>query len=145
MDTPSFSADAISLLIVQVCKAHRAAAQTNLAHIGLHPGQEMFLMQLWQQDGLTQSQLAEGLCVQPPTVHKMLSRMEASGLVRRETDAEDNRVSRVYLTAEGKALRQSVEQSWTAMETQTLRKLTTEERVLLRRLLLQVLTNLTDE
>jgi DNA-binding MarR family transcriptional regulator len=102
-------------------------------------------MQLWQQDGLTQSQLAETLCVQPPTIHKMLSRMEASGLVRRETDAEDSRVSRVYLTAEARKLRDSVDQVWATSEAQTLRNLTTEERVLLRRLLLQVLSNLNAE
>jgi DNA-binding MarR family transcriptional regulator len=145
MDTSAPIPETISWLIVQVCKAHRAQAQSNLADIGLHPGQEMFLMQLWQQDGLTQSQLAETLCVQPPTIHKMLSRMEASGLVRRETDAEDSRVSRVYLTAEARKLRDSVDQVWATSEAQTLRNLTTEERVLLRRLLLQVLSNLNAE
>lgn len=135
--------DSISFLLAQICKAHRGCAEENLNHIGLHAGQEMFLMHLWEADGLTQSQLAERMGVQPPTVNKMLARLEASGLVTRREDAEDRRVSRVYLTEHACSLRQRVDETWGALEERTIASLTLDERVLLRRLLMQVYANLT--
>ncbi len=133
----------LSFLLIQICKAHRSTAEQNLNCIGLHAGQEMFMMQLWEEDGQTQSQLAERLGVQPPTVNKMLSRMEASGLVTRRMDAEDNRVSRVYLTEASQQKQREVEEAWAQLEQRTLANLTLDERVVLRRLLLQVHANLT--
>jgi DNA-binding MarR family transcriptional regulator len=135
----------ISFLLAQICKAHRACADDALTEIGLHVGQELFLWHLWEEDGLTQSQLAEHMCVQPPTVNKMLSRMESAGLVERRTDAEDNRVSRVHLTEQSRCMQQAVENAWSRLEERTVANLTPDEQILLRRLLLQVFQNLTDE
>ena len=70
--------ETISFLLVQICRAQRNVSNETLAEIGLHAGQELFLGQLWQQDGLAQSQIVEQMCVQPPTVSKMLDRMERS-------------------------------------------------------------------
>lgn len=137
--------DTISFLLAQICKAHRSQAETNLNCIGMHAGQEMFLMQLWAEDGQTQSQLAERLGVQLPTVNKMLGRLEVVGLVERRADPDDQRVSRVYLSAQGNALQGDVMGAWVALEERTLLNLTTDERILLRRLLMQVHANLTEE
>ena len=136
-------AESISYLLVQVCKAHRGKAQELLTKIELHPGQEMLLLRLWPGDGLTQSELAGDLCISPATMTKMLDRMAKTGLVERRTDVEDQRVSRVYLTAEGRSLREPVEGIWHEIEAQSLVNLTMDERILLRRLLLQVYENLT--
>ncbi len=135
--------ETISYLLVQVCKAHRGKAQELLTKIELHPGQEMLLLRLWPGDGLTQSELAGDLCISPATMTKMLDRMAKTGLVERRTDVEDQRVSRVYLTAEGRSLREPVEGIWHELEAQSLVNLTLDERILLRRLLLQVYENLT--
>lgn len=134
----------ISYLLAQICKAHRGCAADALDAVGLHVGQEMFLLQLWEQDGLTQSQLAEHMCVQPPTVNKMLSRMESIGLVSRREDAEDSRISRVYLTDRSRELKASVEQAWEQVDEQTVANLSSNERAELRRLLMKVYENLTD-
>lgn len=99
-------------------------------------------MHLWEAEGQTQTQLAEKMGVQPPTVNKMLARMEASGWVQRRADTEDNRISRVYLTEKGQALRADIDAAWQQLEARTTAQLTLDERVLLRRLLLQVLANL---
>ncbi len=134
----------ISFLLAHICKAHRSCAEDTLAEVGLHVGQEKFLWQLWKEDGLTQSQLAENMCVQPPTVNKMLSRMESSGLVERRIDPEDNRVSRVYLTEQSRCMQPQVEETWQQLEEKTVANLTSDERVLLRRLLMQIYENLTE-
>lgn len=135
-------ADSVGHVLAQVAKAHRIRVAAALAGLGLHVGQEMVLMQLWAQDGLTQSDLVQRLRVEPPTVTKMLQRMERAGLVERRPDPQDARVYRVYLTARGADLRTQVEASWAAVEEQMLAGLTLEEQLLLRRLLLQMRANL---
>jgi DNA-binding MarR family transcriptional regulator len=137
--------ESIGFLLGHICRAHRALANDTLTEIGLYAGQEMFLHNLWQQDGQTQSQLVEQMCVQPATISKMLDRMEKSGLVVRRPDAEDSRVSRVFLTEQGKNLQDAVCGVWDKLEARLVAGLSTEERILLRRLLLQVSENLNRE
>ena len=134
--------DYLGFHLLKVHKAHRARAETALNQLGLHTGQEMVLLQLWIEEGLPQSQLAAGMGVEPPTVTKMLQRMEQAGLIERRPDPEDARFSRVFLTARGRALEQPVLEVWQHLETQTVAGLSLAEQMLLRRLLMQVLTNL---
>lgn len=133
-----------SYLMARVCHAHRNAVHAELAKIDLHVGQEMFLICLWQQDGVTLSEMADWLNVQQATVSRMLDRIECTGLVSRLKDPEDQRVTRVYLTDQGRSLLGPVAQIWQAIETQMLAGFTLEERLLFRRMLLQVYENLTD-
>jgi DNA-binding MarR family transcriptional regulator len=104
--------DDLNLLLIRAARAHRVRLGRLLAELGLHPGQEGLLMQLWAQDGQTQAQLAAALGVEAPTITKMVARMEAHGLVARHADDADRRASRVYLTAEGKRLKRPVERAW---------------------------------
>lgn len=134
--------ETISFLLAGICKAHRGYANDLLAGIGLHVGQEMILCRLWQSDGLTQSELAEHLGVQLPTVNKMLSRMEKNSLVERCTDSRDCRISRVYLTEKGRAMQEPTECIWRKLEACTVAEFTVAEQLLLRRLLLQIYDNL---
>ncbi|MCS6844506.1 MAG: MarR family transcriptional regulator [Caldilineales bacterium] len=136
--------ESIGQLLTQVCRAHRTAVSEQLSDLGLHPGQESVLCHVWHEDGLTQSELAQRLGVQPATVSKMLSRMERAGLISGCRDAADGRITRLHLTDAGKALFQPVQEAWLAVDAQILANFTLEERVLLRRLLIQVLHNLTD-
>jgi DNA-binding MarR family transcriptional regulator len=134
--------ETIGALLVQICRAHRNKAQELLSQVDLYPGQEFLLLNLWPQDGLTHSEVAEHLCVQPATVTRMLDRLVKTGLVQRLTDAEDQRVSRVYLTEKGRQLVQPIEQIWDELEQISFANLNLEERLLLRRLLMQVYQNL---
>jgi DNA-binding MarR family transcriptional regulator len=137
--------ETIGALLVQVCRAHRNKAQELLARIDLYPGQEFLLLSLRPKDGLTHSEVAENLCVQPATVTRMLDRLVKTGLVARRTDAEDQRVSRVYLTEKSRELLQPIEQAWQELEEISFANLTLEERLLLRRILLQVNENLVEK
>lgn len=139
------TSDSISYLLLQTCKAHRALAEKLWSEIGLHVGQDMILRQLWPAEGCTQSELADRLCVQPATVTKMLQRMEQTKLIERRGDPEDQRVSRVYLTDQSRALLQPYEEAWAKLEDYLIEGLSMEERVLLRRLLMQVHHNLSKQ
>jgi DNA-binding MarR family transcriptional regulator len=134
--------ESIMSLLGLICRAQRSQLNAGLREIDIHAGQEVVLWELSRQDGLSQSHLVERMCVQPPTVSKMLDRMEIAGLVRRSPDAEDSRISRVYLTERGRNNLQGVREIWIGLEQRMIENLTTEERMLLRRLLLQVHQNL---
>lgn len=136
--------ETLNYLLVQVCKAHRQKASTLLSQVELYAGQEMLLLKLWAKDGLMQSEMADELCVQPATITKMLDRMVESGLVERRKDPDDQRVSRIYLTAKGIALQEPVADVWQQFENQATADFTLEEKILLRRLLLQLQKNLAE-
>lgn len=135
----------VGYALAQLCKTHRYAVDGALRAIEGHElrvGQEMLLLQLWAADGITQSQLVERLMVEPPTVTKMLQRMEAEGMVERRADPDDARLSRVFLTERGRSLEQVVAAAWQEVEAQATGGMSLEERLLLRRLLLQMRQNL---
>ena len=134
--------DYLGFQLLQVHKAHRARAEAALNQLGLHTGQEMLLLRLWIEEGVPQSQLAAAMGVEPPTATKMLQRMERAGLIERRPDAEDARISRVYLSERGRALEQPVLEVWKRLEAQTVVGLSATEQALLRRLLMQVSANL---
>ena len=137
-----FAPESISFLLGFICKAYRTFTNDALTELGLYAGQEVFLHSLWDQDGLTQSQLVEQMCVQHATLSKMVDRMEKSGLVAHQNDAEDSRVTRIFLTEQGKNLEKPVRAIWDQLEAHLVAGLNIEERILLRRLLLQVSDNL---
>ncbi len=76
-----------------------------IAPLGLSPGVFPALLELWEQDGRTQAELARALDIEQPTMAATLDRMERDGLIRREPDPEDGRRRRVLLTQKARALR----------------------------------------
>lgn len=133
--------DTVGYLMVRVCRAHRYAASVMLADHGLYIGQEILLMHLWEQDGRSQSELADLMEVEPPTLTKMLNRLERSGLLERQRDALDARVYRVYLTEAGRALEEPIRRLWQELEVRITAHFTLEEQIILRRLLMQIRHN----
>jgi len=129
-------------LLAKVCRAHRANVGALLAQVGLHVGQEMVLLELWRKDGLRGIELAERLGVEPPTVTRMLQRMEGCGLVVRQRDPEDARSFRVYLTERSRSLEQPVARCWERAEEKTLTGMSPVERQTLHQLLTKVRVNL---
>ncbi len=69
---------------------------------GGHPGQAMCLRILAGHDGVSQRDLAATLQRSAPTVSTMLRRMERGGTIVRSLDPVDQRITRVYLTDEGR-------------------------------------------
>ncbi len=134
--------ETLDFLLAQVCHLHYHRVRTLVGAIGMHRGQPPVLHALWEQEGLTHTNLAQRLRVTPATITKMLQRMEAAGFVVSKPDAEDQRVSRVYLTEAGRAIQAEVEAVWQTMEQETFDGFTPEERVVLRRFLLHIRENL---
>jgi DNA-binding MarR family transcriptional regulator len=113
-----------------------------LEKIGIYPGQPPLLFILGKYDGISQKELAEKLSIKAATITVMLSRMEKAKLVERHTDSEDQRISRVYLTEEGRKMNVESREALKTIEEECFSNFTVEERVLLRRLFIQMRDNL---
>ncbi|MGF1472841.1 MAG: MarR family winged helix-turn-helix transcriptional regulator [Rubrobacteraceae bacterium] len=124
--------------LAKVCRMHRGNVGELLAEVGLHVGQEMVLIELWETDGLRGGELAVRLGVEPPTITKMLRRLEKCGLVERRRDPEDARSYRIFLTAKGRSLEEPVTRCWERVEEKTLAGLSPEERRAFHALLTKV-------
>ena len=141
--TPATSLnEGVGLLLARICRAHRNLVASALDEISVHVGQDHVVYRLAIDDGITQSQLADALCVDASTVTKTLVRLERDGVVERRPDGADARAVRVFLTPRGRGLFEPVVDIWTRAEQRLVKDLGEAERVLLRRLLLQVLANL---
>ncbi len=134
--------ETLDFLLAQVSHLHYHRAHTLFEALGLYRGQPPVLRALWEQDGLSHTELAEKLHVTPVTITKMIQRMDKAGFVTRKPDDRDQRLSRVYLTDTGRAVQNEVQAIWQRMEKETFENFTSEEHILLRRFLLQIRKNL---
>jgi len=112
-------ADALNQAIRLLSLRHRARAAALLAPLGLHPGQEVLLLELARSGPRIQAQLSEALGCEPPSVTLMAGKLEASGHIRRTHASSDKRASIVELTDSGKALAEQIKQLWCALAEET--------------------------
>ncbi|QYX55567.1 MarR family transcriptional regulator [Roseovarius sp. SCSIO 43702] len=96
--------------------------------LGLTIGTFPALLELWEEDGLTQKQLVERLDIEQATMANTLARMERDGFVTRKRDARDGRVQRVWLTPEARALRDPATAAAMAENEEALAPLSQSER-----------------
>ncbi len=85
-------------LINDVARLMRTAYDRRVRELGLTRSQWWVLNHVFRHDGLTQSELADVLEIERPTLGRLLDRLQAKGWVRREHDAHDRRAWRVHLT-----------------------------------------------
>ncbi|WP_252374885.1 MULTISPECIES: MarR family winged helix-turn-helix transcriptional regulator [unclassified Nonomuraea] len=116
----------LSFAVFALARAHRATAAAMLRALGLHPGQELLLMQLFERDGQTQSELLDSVGLDHSTVSKSLRRMQEAGLVTRRPNEDDRRVLNVWLTHGGRAMREPIEAMWATLEEVSTRDLDEE-------------------
>lgn len=87
-------------ILNDVARLMRTTFDRRVKALGFTRSQWWVLNHLFRQNGVTQSELAVILEVEKATLGRMLDRLEAKRLIRRESDAADRRVRRVYLTDE---------------------------------------------
>ncbi len=81
-----------------------AALTERIKPLGLSPGQFPILLQLWNEEGLTQKQLVERLDLEQATIANTLTRMERDGLIERKAHPQDGRAQCIHLTGKARAL-----------------------------------------
>jgi MarR family transcriptional regulator, transcriptional regulator for hemolysin len=94
----------LGFLIHDVSRLRRSAFDRCLKPLNVTRSQWWVLAYLSREDGMTQSQLAEELDLGKVAIGGLIDRLEKAGLVRREADASDRRVNRVFLEPKSKQL-----------------------------------------
>lgn len=94
----------LGFLIHDVSRLRRSAFDRCLKPLNVTRSQWWVLAYLSREDGMTQSELAEQLDLGKVAVGGLIDRLEKSGFVRREPDAADRRVNRVFLEPKSKQL-----------------------------------------
>ncbi|MEU7588294.1 MarR family transcriptional regulator [Micromonospora sp. NPDC049230] len=119
----------ISHAVFRLSRAHRLLAGRLLRDLGLHPGQELIMMYLWERGPVRQSELADRLQLGDSAgTTRRVQRLERAGYVRRVPDPSDGRATLVESTESGRALRPRIEAIWTELETKTVAGMTDAEQ-----------------
>lgn len=115
MNAPNESAEVLKdplLLDNQLCYALYAAAhrmtksyRPMLERMGLTYPQYLVLLVLWENDGITVSEIGRRLRLDSGTLTPVLKRLESSGLLNRSRRQSDEREVEIALTDQGRALR----------------------------------------
>jgi len=100
---------------------------------GLSPSLLSALASIEVHGPVTLGALAAHEGIQPPSMTRIAGKLGALGLIERETDAADRRVSRVRISTAGRKLLERTRSRRTAHLAKRLRTLTQDERDILRR------------
>ncbi|MBO6716397.1 MAG: MarR family transcriptional regulator [Rhizobiaceae bacterium] len=92
------------IAVIRAEKAIVRELSRALAPLGIKIVQLDILMNLHRHPGMSQHELARRLLVGRSNITMLLPQLETDGLLRREGDAKDKRVMRLFLTADGEAL-----------------------------------------
>jgi DNA-binding MarR family transcriptional regulator len=129
-------------LLAVIGRLQATRADQAMDKIGLFRGQAFLLMILSHHDGLTHTEIAQKMQISPAAVTKIIQRMEKLNYVQRRPDPNDERISRVFLMDEGKAVTQQIHHSFTEIDEVIIAGFSEEDQKKLKTLLLRVLKNL---
>jgi len=145
---PTLEFEGVEELTVQVFHALRRAGQLQrqavlktLSQDGGHHGEAFCLRALAENDGATQRDIAAMLHLSRPRVTKMLQALEAAGAVARRSDERDRRLTRVFLTPEGRRRERQLHSRWAEHINQTVGAMSQRDR----RELIRLLDELSDQ
>jgi DNA-binding MarR family transcriptional regulator len=98
----------LGYLIHDVSRLRRSAFDRCIKPLNLTRSQWWVIAYLSRADGMTQTDLAEQLDVGKVAMGGLIDRLERSTFVRREADATDRRVKRIFLEPKSKKLVQQM-------------------------------------
>ncbi len=75
-----------------------------LQALGLTYPQYLAMLVLWENDGITVSEISARMLTDPGSLTPLLKRLESEGLLQRVRSSQDERVVQLHLTDKGRAL-----------------------------------------
>lgn len=137
--------ETVGFLLSDATRTMTRAFTKKIAVHGIGMGIFQFLRILWEEDGLTQSELAERARMKGPSAVTAIRELEWRGFVRRVDDVHDRRKVRLFLTAEGRKLYDIVMPDIEAIRRIMLADFTAAEQDLLKQMLRRMRRNLSPE
>ena len=105
---PFERAASLGYVVNHLARMFAHALDHRLAPYNVARGQFPLLLILWEEEGLTQTEIARRLDIEQPTVANTLRRMERDGFVALAPDPSNRRQVLVRLTEKSRALRAPV-------------------------------------
>ncbi|PYZ96439.1 MarR family transcriptional regulator [Alteribacter lacisalsi] len=133
--------DYISIKVHKADLVMTSLIKARLAPFNLAPEQNLIMMLLWEQNGLSQHKLVEALDKDKTNIARMASNLEKKGFVRRIHCTEDRRSVKVFLTEEGRKLGEQVIPVAEQFNAAVTEGITDEELAEMERLLLKMKAN----
>jgi DNA-binding MarR family transcriptional regulator len=96
--------ETIGFLLSDTTRTMTRVFTKKIAVHGIGMGIFQFMRILWEEDGLTQSELATRARMKGPSAVAAIKELEWRGFVRRVDDQHDRRKVRLFLTTEGRKL-----------------------------------------
>jgi DNA-binding MarR family transcriptional regulator len=136
MDSRIRYSDCIVFLIAKANQNAQRVLKEHLKKFDLTTVQGLILGELFEEDGITASDLGSRLVLDNATVSGVLDRLQEKGWIVKETDRKDKRVQKIFL-ASGKdtATVSDLLKARKAANDMILNKLSNEEVILLKRFL----------
>ena len=119
--------ECINYLLTQAQIKVNQIFKENLSIYDITPAQYILLYHLWQEDGLSPSQLSTLSGLDASTITGLLTRMEKKDFIKRRHSEEDRRGVNVFLTLKGVELETSICQIIEKSNNEILSNLKTEE------------------
>lgn len=125
--------------LMHLCRYHTVKQTEDME---VNPSQAGILFILDCEGQLSQRQLAEKIGMTPPSMTVTLRKLEELGYIRKQPDEVDQRVVRIGLSEEGQECIGRLKRVMEDMEKIVYRGFSAEERMLFRRLALEMRRNL---
>ena len=129
-------------IVREAARAFVRALTPKLAGHGVSFGHWAFLRILWERDGLTQRELSDRAGVMEPTTFGALRAMEELGYIERRQVPENRKNVYVYLTPQGRALKNKLVPLAEDVNKVATRGVKADDLATTRRVLLAMLDNL---
>jgi len=100
----------IGRLLAHIHKRTRRYMSEKLEPYGIGGPTYGFLFYLYNQDGLTESDITHHMLVDKATTTRAISKLEALGYVERQQDPDDRRAFKVFLTPKAHKLKPRLDQ-----------------------------------
>ena len=137
--------DRLAHLVKDATRGLVRALTLRLAAHGVSFGHWTFLRILWEHDGLTQRELSEQAGVMEPTTFSAIKAMEELGYVARRQAPQNRKNVYVYLTPQGRALKEKLVPLAEEVNRVATRGVAPEDIAAMRRALASMLQNLAEE
>jgi DNA-binding MarR family transcriptional regulator len=127
--------DCVVYLLAKAYQRAHTVAKQRIAVYGLTPVQQLVLGVLYEEEGISAGDIGKKLVLDPATLSGVLDRMAEGGWIVKKTDPSDKRLLQIFLTNQAKALAPKLMEERDKANEEILKKLSFEEKVLLKRLL----------
>ena len=124
---------------------HRINLQKISIKNGLYLGQLPILEYITENDGCTQKEIAEFMCVSPPSIATSVKRMELSGLIDKKQDKSDQRYNRLTITEKGRNVARKCRMLFDEVDSQLFNGMSKEECDFFEKCLEKMISNLSND